>query len=161
MRSTPIYTCVTLPRMSLFACCLYELIALKHFASLKNKKRFFCFSRQEATGVVFLDTIDAARYYKGMIKSFRDPETEKVYDRQYSRKLPHTIQRIAVRKLWMIDAASDLNDLRVPPSNHLERLQRLHGDRAGQHSIRVNDQWRVCFRWHQGDAYDIEVTDYH
>ena len=68
------------------------------------------------------------------------------------------MQRRAHRKLLLIDAAAGLNDLRVPPGNHLERLS---GDRTGQHSIRINDQWRICFRWERGDAYDVEIADYH
>ncbi len=92
-----------------------------------------------------------------MIKTFKDKETEKIFHRTFSRKLPHKIQNLAMRKLWILDAATDLNSLRVPPSNHLEAL---HGDRKGQHSIRINKQWRICFKWHEGDAYDVEITDY-
>ena len=93
-----------------------------------------------------------------MIKSFRCRQTGGIHRREFSRKLPHDIQRIAMRKLWMIDAATDLNALRIPSANHLEPL---HGDREGQHSIRINQQWRICFRWHQGDAYGVEIIDYH
>ncbi len=93
-----------------------------------------------------------------MIKSFRCKETEKIFHREYSRKLPPSIQKTAMRKLWLLDASILLQDLRVPPSNRLEVLSR---DRKGQHSIRINDQWRVCFRWHQGDAYNVEIIDYH
>ena len=93
-----------------------------------------------------------------MIRSFRCSETEKVFQRQHSRKLPQVIQRVAMRKLWMLDAATDLNDLRVPPSNLLEAL---HGERKGRHSIRINRQWRVCFRWRAGDAHSVEIVDYH
>ena len=93
-----------------------------------------------------------------MIRSFRCSETEKLYHRSRSRKLPQSIQRVAMRKLWVLDAATDLNELRVPPSN---RLEALRGDRKGQHSIRVNQQWRVCFRWRAGDAYEVEIVDYH
>ena len=93
-----------------------------------------------------------------MVKSFKDKETEKVFNRNYSKKLPETIQQRALRKLRMIDAAADINDLRVPPGN---RLEALGGDREGQHSIRINDQWRICFTWSQGDAYDVEIVDYH
>ena len=93
-----------------------------------------------------------------MIKSFRCRDTEKIFQQAYARKLPHDIQRVAMRKLWMIDAAPDLNSLRVPPGN---RLEALSGKRLGQHSIRINDQWRVCFRWHDGNAYDVEIVDYH
>ena len=93
-----------------------------------------------------------------MIKSFADRETEKVYNQQFSRKLPSTIQRIALRKLIMINGAETLIDLRVPPAN---RLEALHGDREGQHSIRINDQYRICFTERQGDFYDVEIVDYH
>jgi toxin HigB-1 len=93
-----------------------------------------------------------------MIKSFRCKDTERTYRREATRKVPADIRRVALRKLWMIDAAPDLNSLRVPPGN---RLEALAGDRVGQHSIRINDQWRICFRWHEGDAYDIEIVDYH
>ena len=93
-----------------------------------------------------------------MIRSFRDEETEKVFRRQRSRKLPPDIQQVALRKLRMLNRARTLQDLRVPPANHLERL---HGDRAGQWSIRINDQWRVCFAWEEGDALHVEIVDYH
>lgn len=93
-----------------------------------------------------------------MIKSFKDKETEKVFNRNYSKKLPETIQQRALRKLRMIDAAADINDLRVPPGN---RLEALSGNREGQHSIRINNQWRICFTWNRGDAYDVEIVDYH
>jgi proteic killer suppression protein len=93
-----------------------------------------------------------------MIRSFRCQETEKVYQREISRRLPQDIQRVAMRKLWMLDAATDLSALRVPPAN---RLEALHGNRRGQHSIRINQQWRICFRWQDGDAYDVEIVDYH
>jgi proteic killer suppression protein len=93
-----------------------------------------------------------------MIRSFADPETGKVFQRLRSRQLPPDVQRRAHRKLLLVDAADVLRDLRVPPGNHLERLAK---DRSGQHSIRINDQWRICFRWDRGDAYDVEITDYH
>ncbi len=93
-----------------------------------------------------------------MIKSFKDKETEKVFNRNYSKKLPEMIQQRALRKLRMINAAADINDLRVPPGN---RLEALGGGREGQHSIRINNQWRICFTWSQGDAYDVEIVDYH
>ena len=93
-----------------------------------------------------------------MIRSFHCEETEKLYRREASRRLPQHIQRVAMRKLWMLDAATDLSALRVPPAN---RLEALHGNRKGQHSIRINQQWRVCFRWQGGDAYDVEIVDYH
>ena len=93
-----------------------------------------------------------------MIKSFADKETEKIFHRQWSRRLPENIQRVALRKLMMIDAAVDVNDLRVPPANHLEKLSH---DRVGQYSIRINKQWRICFHWHDGQAYRVEIIDYH
>lgn len=93
-----------------------------------------------------------------MIRSFRCKETEKVYQREISRKLPQAIQRVAMRKLWMLDAATELNALRVPPANRLEALK---GNRDGQHSIRINEQWRVCFCWRDGDAHEVEIVDYH
>lgn len=93
-----------------------------------------------------------------MIKSFRDAETEKVYTRHLSRKLPGDIQQTALRKLRMLNNAASLNDLRVPPAN---RLEKLGGERTGQYSIRINQQWRVCFRWADGNALDVEIVDYH
>ena len=93
-----------------------------------------------------------------MIKSFQEKETEKIWSGQRSRRLPQTIQRIARRKLRMLNNARTLDDLRIPPAN---RLERLRGDRAGQYSIRINDQWRICFNWRQGDAFDVEIVDYH
>ena len=93
-----------------------------------------------------------------MIKSFRNKETEKIFNRQFSGKLPQNTQRVARKKLVILDAAPRLNDLRIPPGNQLEALK---GDRKGQHSIRINDQWRICFKWSDGDAYDVEITDYH
>jgi proteic killer suppression protein len=93
-----------------------------------------------------------------MIKAFREKETEKIFNRQRSKKLPHDIQHSARRKLIILDAATELDTLRVPPGNRLEALK---GNRKGQHSIRINDQWRICFRWETGDAYDVEITDYH
>jgi len=93
-----------------------------------------------------------------VIKTFRDAETEKIYQRERSRKLPSDIQQVALRKLRMINNAINLNDLRVPPAN---RLEKLSGNRAGQHSIRINDQWRICFEWRGSDALNVEITDYH
>ena len=93
-----------------------------------------------------------------MIRSFRDRETERVFRREGTRKFPPAVQRMAQRKLVILDAAESLQDLRVPPGN---RLEKLSGDRAGQHSVRINDQWRVCFRWTDGDAHDVEIVDYH
>ena len=93
-----------------------------------------------------------------MIKSFMDKEAEKIFNRQVSRKLPGDIQQVALRKLRMINRAIRLNDLRVPPNNRLEKLKR---NRSGQYSIRINDQWRICFIWEEPDAYDVEIVDYH
>jgi len=93
-----------------------------------------------------------------VIKSFKDAETQKIYRRERSRKLPPEIQQVALRKLRMINNAINLNDLRVPPAN---RLEKLSGDREGQHSIRINDQWRICFEWQGSDAFNVEITDYH
>lgn len=93
-----------------------------------------------------------------MIRSFGNRESEKVWLGQRSRRLPQDIQSTARRKLRMLNNAADLTDLRVPPGN---RLEALRGDRAGQHSIRINQQWRICFTWQEGDAYDAEIVDYH
>ena len=93
-----------------------------------------------------------------MIKSFADSETEKLFRRQFSRRIPPEIQRRARLKLEILDAAERLEDLRIPPSNQLEALAR---DRRGQHSIRINEQWRLCFVWQEGNAYEVEVVDYH
>jgi proteic killer suppression protein len=93
-----------------------------------------------------------------VIKSFRDRDTERLFGREPVRKLGREVQRVALRKLRMLDAATVLADLRIPPGN---RLEKLRGDREGQHSIRINQRWRVCFRWRSGDAYDVEIVDYH
>ncbi|MEN9520889.1 MAG: hypothetical protein RLZZ381_3477 [Cyanobacteriota bacterium] len=93
-----------------------------------------------------------------MIQNFKDKETQKIFERHRSRKLPSDIQQVALRKLRMLNRAETLQDLRVPPAN---RLERLVGDREGQYSIRVNDQWRICFEWQDGEALDVEIVDYH
>jgi toxin HigB-1 len=93
-----------------------------------------------------------------MIRSFRDKETEKVFRREVSRKFSSALQHQAQRKLAILDGAETLQDLHIPPGN---RLERLRGDREGQYSIRINDQWRICFNWSEGDADDVEITDYH
>jgi len=93
-----------------------------------------------------------------MIKNFRSRETEKIWNGVRSKRLPQDIQQIARRKLRMLNNARSLNDLRVPPANRLEALQ---GSRSGHHSIRVNDQWRICFVWVDGDAVNVEIVDYH
>lgn len=93
-----------------------------------------------------------------MIKSFKSEETEKIFHRQRSRKLPQEMQQVALRKLRMLNRAVTLEELRIPPAN---RLEKLYGDRAGQWSIRVNDQWRICFTWRGGAADNVEIVDYH
>lgn len=93
-----------------------------------------------------------------MIKSFSDKETKKIFKRNYSKRIPEHIQESAYRKLVLIDSAIELNDLRVLPGNELEKLK---GDRKGQYSIRINDQWRICFFWGESDAYEVEIIDYH
>jgi proteic killer suppression protein len=93
-----------------------------------------------------------------MIKSFADSETERVFKREISKKLAGDIQSIALRKLRMLSNAHAINDLRSPPAN---RPEKLPGDREGQYSIRINDRYRVCFVWDDGDAYDVEIVDYH
>jgi toxin HigB-1 len=93
-----------------------------------------------------------------MIRGFRDTETERLFRRERGSKLARPVQRAALRKLLLLDAAESLDDLRVPPGNRLEKLM---GDRAGQYSIRVDDQYRVCFRWQGAGAHDVEIVDYH
>jgi proteic killer suppression protein len=93
-----------------------------------------------------------------MIKTWADREAEQVFSNAVSRRLGAGVSKIARRKLKMLNAATILADLRVPPGNRLEALK---GDRKGQHSIRINDQYRVCFRWRAGDAFDVEIVDYH
>jgi proteic killer suppression protein len=93
-----------------------------------------------------------------MIQSFADPDTERLFRGQKPRKLPNQIWRVANRKLLILDGAEIIHDLRVPPGNRLEKLK---GDRADQYSIRINSQWRICFKWITGNAYEVEITDYH
>jgi proteic killer suppression protein len=93
-----------------------------------------------------------------MIRSFKGPEGENLLDRHRSPRLPESIQQVALRKLRMLNNAATIADLRIPPANRLEKLK---GDRAGQYSIRINDQWRICFEWRAGDAYAVEIVDYH
>ena len=93
-----------------------------------------------------------------MIKTFKCKETEKIFHREYSKKLPRNIQKVAFRKLRMINRSRTLNDLKIPPAN---RLKMLSGKRKGQYSIRINDQWRICFRWIENNALEVEITDYH
>ena len=93
-----------------------------------------------------------------MIHSFSDKTAMAVFNGQSARQLPATLYKRANLKLWAVHHAHSLEDLRIPPSNHLEALK---GDRIGYYSIRINDQWRICFRWQEGHAYDVEIVDYH
>lgn len=115
-------------------------------------------ARHSLIPLVTLDDNNATRYYRSVIRSFADPETERIFKRTRSRKLSLELQKAALRKLSVLDAVDRVDDLRIPPGN---RLEKLRGDRKGQHSIRINDQWRICFRWKDGDAYDVEIADYH
>lgn len=108
--------------------------------------------------LITLDRINAQRYYRKVIKSFADPEAERLFHGLPSRRFAADLQRVLRRKLAMLDASETLNDLRVPPSHHLEKLS---GDRAGQYSVRVNDRWRLCFEWKDGHARRVAVVDYH
>jgi len=92
-----------------------------------------------------------------MIKNFKYNDTEKIYNQKRSKKFGN-ISRVALRKLIMLDAASNLEDLKIPPAN---RLEALRGNRLGQYSIRINDQWRICFKWQGNDAHSVEIVDYH
>jgi toxin HigB-1 len=93
-----------------------------------------------------------------MIRSFKCKETERIFQRRRSKRFPSQIQQVALRKLRMLNRSASLDDLRIPPAN---RLEKLRGDRTGQWSIRVNEQWRICFMWRSGDAYEVEMVDYH
>ncbi len=108
--------------------------------------------------ILHLTVISRGDILLGVIRSFADKETEKVFEGKVSRRLPPVIQQTARRKLIYLDEADNLLDLRAPPGNRLEALK---GNRAGQHGIRINDQWRICFRWHKNNAYDVEIADYH
>lgn len=101
---------------------------------------------------------DATRYTPAVIRSFKARVAEEIWHGRAVRRLALDLQRMARRKLRMLNNAQSLADLRVPPGNRLEPLQ---GNRAGQHSIRINDQWRICFVWRNADAYDVEIVDYH
>ena len=93
-----------------------------------------------------------------MIKSFRDKDTERIWNREPSKRLSAELQRTTLRKLVAVDGAEALQDLRIPPGN---RLEKLSGSRRGQLSIRINDQWRICFIWKDGNAHEVEIVDYH
>ena len=109
-------------------------------------------------GFYRLDNCHVIVYSAFMIKTFADKETQKLFVSGKSKRIPSDLLRRAIRRLDFIHFANDINDLLVPPSN---RLHALEGDRKGQHSISINDQWRICFRFIEGDAYDVEITDYH
>lgn len=115
---------------------------------------FFTARRRQLT----IDRCHVTHYTLRMIKSFADKETQQLYVTGKSRRLPPDIVKPALRRLEYVHLAQVLDDLKVPPSN---RLHGLRGDREGQHSISINDQWRICFRFRDGDAYDVEITDYH
>lgn len=93
-----------------------------------------------------------------MIQSFAERDTERLFQRERVRRFPAELHRTMLRKLGLVDAAEQLEDLRIPPGNRLEKLK---GDRAGQHGIRINDRWRICFRWKDGNAFEVEIVDYH
>jgi proteic killer suppression protein len=109
-------------------------------------------------GIGELDTSNAVRYHLSVIKSFRNRQTENIFNGLGSRRFSVAIIKSAMRKLEILNAAEELNDLKVPPGNKLEALK---GKRLGQHSIRINDQWRICFNLKNGDAQDVEIVDYH
>jgi proteic killer suppression protein len=108
--------------------------------------------------LVSIDITNTVHYYALMIRSFADKQSAAIFEGHRIRPFPLHVQDVARRKLKAIDAAKAINDLRVPPGN---RLERLSGARKGQWSIRINDQWRACFHWENGDAHDVQITDYH
>ena len=115
-------------------------------------------SGQVTQARITLDVSNASRYASQVLRSFRDKDTERIWRRERSRRLDQNTQRAALRKLLILDAAEVLDDVRVPPGN---RLEKLRGDRAGQYSVRVNQQWRICFRWSPAGPEDVEIVDYH
>ena len=126
-------------------------------------RRAFCIACQphfsaHRTTNLSLDDIIATWYYTSVIESFASAETKKIFLGQISARLPRDIQRTARRKLLYLNDAEDLQDLLAPPGNQLEKLK---GDRSGQYSIRINDQWRICFEWSDGKAKKVEIVDYH
>ncbi len=125
---------------------------------LSKTKRDYNRNFQGITAIITFDSSNAICYYFCMIKSFSSKETQKIWEGQFSKKLPPDIQRIARRKLRMLNNSRIINDLKVPPANNLEQLK---GNRKGQYSIRINDQWRICFTWKNEDCYDVEIVDYH
>jgi proteic killer suppression protein len=105
-----------------------------------------------------LDATTVSRQYSSMLASFRDADTELLWQTGRSRKFPANLRMRALKKLFLLHASVTLDNLRVPPGN---RLEVLHGQRKGQHSIRINDQYRICFVWREGNAYEVEIVDYH
>ena len=105
-----------------------------------------------------VDDTTVSRYYASMIASFRDADTEQLWQTGRSRRIPANLRMRALKKLFLLHASVTLDNLRVPPGN---RLEALHGQRKGQHSIRINDRYRICFVWREGNAYDVEIVDYH
>ncbi len=108
--------------------------------------------------MITLGVNNAVRYHWQVIRSFRDKDTEAIWHRRYVKKLSPELSRLTHNKLVLINAAESINDLRVPPGN---RLEKLSGNRAGQYSVRVNDQWRICFTWSGAGAGNVELVDYH
>lgn len=113
---------------------------------------------EQKNPAITIDVNNVVRYCFSMINSFKGKETEKIFSGKFSSKLPQEIQRLAARKLDYLDSAGELEDLRSPPGNRLEALK---DNRAGQYSVRINDQWRICFVWRDNNAYDVEIVDYH
>jgi proteic killer suppression protein len=112
----------------------------------------------KSASLIALAAINDFRYYRVVIKSFADKDSAEVFARGYVRRIPPELHRLAWRKLAQLHASTQLDSLRIPPGNRLEPLKR---DRVGQHSIRINDQWRICFAWKDGNAYQVEIVDYH
>jgi len=112
----------------------------------------------KVVGRRMLITLVGASLGKVKSRSFKDKETENLFNRVRTRNLPSNLLRVGLRKLRMLNRAVTLNDLRVPPANRLEKLK---GNRKGQHSIRINDQFRICFEWHNDDSFKVEIVDYH
>ena len=133
---------------------MYRRIQAQHL----SRQGVSLLSKTSDSRSITLDVISDFRYYIAMIRSFKGKAAEQVFSRMRRKGLSPTLQRAAHRKLLMLDAAESLDDLRSPPGN---RLERLSGGRAGQHSIRINQQWRICFRWRSGNAHDVEIVDYH
>jgi proteic killer suppression protein len=126
-----------------------------------TRTRSNCEERQQKIRrMLSLDDTNVARYYQDtrLIKSFRCAETGRLFDGRFSRRIPAELHRAAARKLEMLDAAPSFQALLAPPSNRLEKPK---GDRASEYSIRINRQWRVCFRWAGADAFDVEIVDFH